>query len=389
MRGIRDFFGVLLYVRTFVVTDGEIRMATVTDPTTDVSEHEEGIETGEEESGGLHENPPNPNHASGSNGVHRVSPGTVTDPTVDGSGVPLHENDGVQAHGDLGIKHGIEFSPAPAHPRQHSAGIGLFSFLSGNGTGGPLRGGSEGIPRHGSGTVGGIYRGRSGVHLPSLASLTFSMSRLPEEDAGLQMHLTETKEVETLPESPFASDEDSAPRKPVNRMRKHLTVIGACSFGFRLAECVLSLISFVVMCANSQYMGVDFGNLKFNHFQAYRYLVAVNIIVFVYSTLQFIQLAYTVILGISFIPSIFLSTWLTFGFDQLFSYLLLSASTSAATVANLSYTGEMGVRLCPRYDLGSFCARADAAVTMSFFTFLSMLSSTILAIYRIVVLLRD
>jgi hypothetical protein len=74
---------------------------------------------------------------------------------------------------------------------------------------------------------------------------------------------------------------------------------------------------------------------------------------------------------------------------QLFSYLLLSASTSAATVANMSYTGEMGAHLCSRFTLGTFCARADAAVTISFFTFLAMLSSTVLAVFRIGVLLKE
>lgn len=74
---------------------------------------------------------------------------------------------------------------------------------------------------------------------------------------------------------------------------------------------------------------------------------------------------------------------------QLFLYLLLSASTSAATVANMSYTGEMGIQLCSRFDVGSFCSKADVAVTMSFFAVLAMLSSTILAIYRIAVLLRE
>jgi len=338
----------------------------------------------------------------------------VTDPTVDDTKEeapnPSAGSNGVHAPGEESKTPAIEFSPAaPAGIRRAStAGTGLFSSLSGGGNGpsgiprhssgsGIPRHGSGGIPRHGSGiprqgsgSVGGIHRARSGVHLPSLTSISFSMSRLPEEDAGMQMHFTTMKDpVDTVPESGADDDDQATPRKPKNRMRKHLTAVGACSFGFRLAECVLSLISFIVMCANSQSMGPSFGTFKFTHFQAYKYLVAVNIIVFVYSTLQFIQLLYTVILGISFIPSILLSTWLTFAFDQLFCYLLLSASTSAATVANMSYTGEMGVRFCSRYDLGSFCARADVAVTMSFFTFLAMLSSTILAIYRIAVLLRE
>lgn len=152
---------------------------------------------------------------------------------------------------------------------------------------------------------------------------------------------------------------------------------------------MLSLLAVVVMCSNSQSVGAEFGTLKFSHFQAYRYLVAVNIIVFVYSTVQFVQLTITVILGMSFIPSIMISTWMTFGFDQLFSYLLLPASISAATAANMSYTGEMGVHLCTRFTLDTFCSRADAAVTISYFTFLAMLSSTALAVYRIGVLLKE
>lgn len=62
-----------------------------------------------------------------------------------------------------------------------------------------------------------------------------------------------------------------------------------------------------------------------------RYLVAVNVCVLVYSTLQFVQLAYTVILGISFIPSILISTWLTFGCDQVGSFFLSFAKLGEET----------------------------------------------------------
>lgn len=249
-------------------------MGTVTDPTADAVDREERV---------------------ASETVSSVDPGRDNDaeanPKSSGNG-----SNGVRVSkkDETRTLPAIEFSPAP--PRIHrgqSAGTGLFSFLSG-GVAIP-RGGSEnvggiprhgsgsnggiprhgsgtvgGIPRYGSGSVGGIHRGRSGVHLPSLSSISFSMSRLPEEDAGLQMHFTETKEVETLDESPRAMDNDDAPPRKKNRMRKHLTAVGACSFGFRLSECVLSLIVIIVMCSNSQHMGAGFGTLKFNHFQAYK-----------------------------------------------------------------------------------------------------------------------
>lgn len=100
------------------------------------------------------------------------------------------------------------------------------------------RGRSEGFPR---GTVGGILRGHSGgilrglsggIHLPNLQSITFEMTRLPEEDAGVQRLFTEPKEVETPPETSGAgagSDAD-APPGTKSRLRKHLTAVGACSF---------------------------------------------------------------------------------------------------------------------------------------------------------------
>ena len=273
------------------------RMGAVTFPTTVTTEYHdsEDGEPGALEAGQLHGERWSPAESgpSETNGAHRPSEtraGTVTDPTAaagrDHESVADGEPGAAHA-GHLPAKPAIEFSPAP--PRIHRGGSGsIFRGPSGGihrgasgGSGGIFRGPSEGIHRGASGGIGphrgasgGIYRGRSGgIHLPSLTSISFSMSRLPEEDVGVQMHLTETKEVEYPPDSPRASDDDAPPRSK-NRMRKHLTVVGACSFGFRLSETVLSLIAIVVMCSISQSVGLagaDFGTLKFNHFQAYRY----------------------------------------------------------------------------------------------------------------------
>ncbi|KAG0620809.1 hypothetical protein M758_4G246200 [Ceratodon purpureus] len=362
-------------------------MGAMTDPSMDVSGHEERLADGEAESTdgerlqadlmgalGL-----NHGHHNGSNGVHLPSK-IRAKPMMEAHQVRFRDGaagsiDAGEAHAKRADEH-LGTSPARTHIH-HSASTGIF------------RGYSGGIRR---GASGGILRGVSGgIHLPRLESITFEMTRLPEEDAGVLRRFTETKEVETPAETRgagAASNGDSPPGTK-SKLRKYLTAVGACSFGFRLTETVLSLITIVVMCSNSHSAGAEFGTLKFDHFQAYRYLVAVNVVVFVYSTVQFIQLMVTVILGMSFIPSILISTWMTFGFDQLFSYLLLSASTSAATVANMSYTGEMGVHLCSRFTLDTFCSTADAAVTISFFTFLAMLSSTFLAIYRIGMLLKE
>lgn len=119
-------------------------------------------------------------------------------------------------------------------------------------------------PPGASGHIGHRHR-----HLPSLQSIKLPVTLLPEEDAGVQLHLTDTKEIQAVE---VAEGEDAPPRT-TSRFRKTLTAVGASSLGFRLAEMVLSLIAVVVMCSNSQSVrtrGAVFGSLRFNHFQAYR-----------------------------------------------------------------------------------------------------------------------
>lgn len=108
-------------------------------------------------------------------------------------------------------------------------------------------------------------------HLPSFQSIKLPVTLLPEEDAGVQLHLTDTKEIQTVE----VGDGEDEPPRTTSRFRKTLTAVGASSLGFRLAEMVLSLIAIVVMCSNSQSVptrGAVFGSLKFNHFQAYRFV---------------------------------------------------------------------------------------------------------------------
>ncbi|CAK9201689.1 unnamed protein product [Sphagnum jensenii] len=206
--------------------------------------------------------------------------------------------------------------------------------------------------------------------------------------ADASTHLRLTKAVE----SQGKEQEDSAGYgetvgRTVSALGKSLTTVGASSLGLRLAESVCSLVALVVMSSNLKSSGK--ASLKFNSFSSYIYLVSMNAIVFVYSSLQFVQIAYTVISGISFIPSILITTWVTFCVDQVLAYLMMSASSSAATFSIISHNGEMGVHLCSYYGLHSFCSQADAAVAMSFFAFTAMSLSTILSGYRLLVLLKE
>ncbi|KAH9543477.1 hypothetical protein CY35_13G067200 [Sphagnum magellanicum] len=205
-------------------------------------------------------------------------------------------------------------------------------------------------------------------------------------DAGTHLHLTKPVESRGKEHEDSAGYGETVGRT-ASALGKSLTTVGASSLGLRLAESVCSLVALVVMSSNFKSSGK--ASLKFNSFSSYIYLVSMNAIVFVYSTLQFVQIAYTVISGISFIPSILITTWVTFCVDQVLAYLMMSASSSAATFSIISHNGEMGVDLCSYYGLHSFCSQADAAVAMSFFAFTAMSLSTILSGYRLFVLLKE
>lgn len=89
------------------------------------------------------------------------------------------------------------------------------------------------------------------------------------DDASTENYLTETKQAEPV-SIPSAAE---APARSTSAVRKSLTAVGAATLGFRLAEIFFSLIAVVVMCSNSERIGLRgsaFGHLKFNHFQAYK-----------------------------------------------------------------------------------------------------------------------
>uniref|UniRef100_A0A7I4AJ35 Uncharacterized protein n=1 Tax=Physcomitrium patens TaxID=3218 RepID=A0A7I4AJ35_PHYPA len=253
-------------------------MGTLTDPTVDPADPhvkaDDGaglIDAGQVHPERLETLAEDQSQRDGANGVHfpvKTNTGNAAESTAS-------TENGETGSIDVGK---LRTKPSPVQTHIHRGGSeGLYRGASGgiyrsaSGSTHIHRGASGGILR---GQSGGIHRGRSGaIHLPSLQSISFSMTRLPEEDAGVMMHFTETKETETTPESSRASDEDAPTPKKKHRLRKHLTAIGAYSFAFRFSETVLSLIAIVVMCSTRGSMrtdGVDFGTLKFNHFQAYR-----------------------------------------------------------------------------------------------------------------------
>ncbi|KAJ7970859.1 CASP-like protein [Quillaja saponaria] len=99
--------------------------------------------------------------------------------------------------------------------------------------------------------------------------------------------------------------------------------------GFRISAFVFCLMSFSVMAANKKKgWALD----SFDSYTEFRYCLAVNVIGFVYSLLQLIDLANYLSTG-KHIAQHQLRGYFDFSTDQILTYLLMSASSSAATRA--------------------------------------------------------
>ncbi|XP_050223335.1 CASP-like protein 4A1 [Mercurialis annua] len=105
-----------------------------------------------------------------------------------------------------------------------------------------------------------------------------------------------------------------------NEALKRKTLLGCRILGF-----ICCLVSFSVMAADkNQGWAID----SFYQYKEFRYCLSVNVICFVYSGLQACSLAFSLVTG-RFIPANF-RCLVDFTLDQVLTYLLLSASSSAA-----------------------------------------------------------
>lgn len=159
----------------------------------------------------------------------------------------------------------------------------------------------------------------------------------------------------------------------------------------RSGGAVLSLIAFSVMVANTEKRsgaGSTF-KMKFSDYQAYNYLVALNVISFVYSCGQLILLGQSN--GSNTFSSPFKRGLSIYICDQVLAFLLFSASSSAATASQLSRHGLHNIwpPACSTWKLFLFCEKADVAVVMSFFTSVFVILSSLYSGYYLSKLLAE
>ncbi|XP_020255960.1 CASP-like protein 4A3 isoform X2 [Asparagus officinalis] len=141
------------------------------------------------------------------------------------------------------------------------------------------------------------------------------------------------------------------------------------AIGLRILTLILSMISFSVMAADKT-SGWD-GD-SFDRYREFRYCLSVNVLVFVYSLFQgYAQIHHKMMKKP--IMSRPVSYFFNFFMDQILAYLLISASSSAA-----SRNGDWVL------DFGSdhFTKMIDASIAMSFLAFFALAFSSIISAYK-------
>lgn len=139
---------------------------------------------------------------------------------------------------------------------------------------------------------------------------------------------------------------------------------------FRVLEVILCLVSFSVMAADKT---KGWSGDSFDRYKEYRYCLVVNIIGFVYSGFQAFDLAYSIGTE-NHVFSHHIRYHFDFSMDQILAYLLISASSSAATRVDdwISNWGK-----------DQFTLMASASISVSFLAFTSFALSSLISGYNL------
>ncbi|KAL1318050.1 hypothetical protein HN51_070307 [Arachis hypogaea] len=140
------------------------------------------------------------------------------------------------------------------------------------------------------------------------------------------------------------------------------------ALGFRVSEVVVCLISFSVMASDrTQGWSGD----SFDRYKEYRYCLSVNIIAFAYAGLQAFDLVYQLVTGKHMINH-HLRSHFDFFVDQVLAYLLISASSCAATRVD-DWQSNWGK--------DEFTEMASASISMAFLGFVAFAISSLISGY--------
>ncbi|XP_020230327.1 CASP-like protein 4A3 [Cajanus cajan] len=171
------------------------------------------------------------------------------------------------------------------------------------------------------------------------------------------------------PQRPAVGGGERRPRLSPER-RKSAETVSKAALGFRLSEVVVCLISFSVMAADKTQ---GWSGDSYDRYREYRYCLSVNVIGFAYSALQACDLVYQLATEKHLINH-HLRYHFDFFMDQVVAYLLISASSSAATRVD-DWQSNWGK--------DEFTEMATASIGMSFLAFVAFAISSLISGYTL------
>ncbi|KAI9083392.1 hypothetical protein K1719_034606 [Acacia pycnantha] len=142
---------------------------------------------------------------------------------------------------------------------------------------------------------------------------------------------------------------------------------------FRLISFSFSFASFVFMLTDTR----DSDSPHWYDFESFRFVLAANAIVAVYSVFEMGASVWEISRGVTIFPEV-LQVWFDFGHDQVFAYLLLAASAAGTSTARAlrdtdTCTGSI-----------AFCVQSDIAISLGYAAFLFLGFTSLLSGFRVV-----
>ncbi|KAF5206921.1 Casp-like protein 4a3 [Thalictrum thalictroides] len=142
------------------------------------------------------------------------------------------------------------------------------------------------------------------------------------------------------------------------------------ALGFRVCAFVFCLISFSVMAADKTQ---GWAGDSFDRYKEYRYCLSVSVIGFVYAGFQAYDLSYNLISGKHVIGN-GMRFYFDFSIDQILTYLLISASSAAASRVD-DWQSNWGK--------DDFTVMASASIGMSFLAFVAFAFNSLISGYNL------
>lgn len=141
---------------------------------------------------------------------------------------------------------------------------------------------------------------------------------------------------------------------------------------FRLGAFCFSVAAAIFMVVNPR----GSNSPRWYDYGSYRFVLAANGIVALYSLVEMAAAVWEISTGVTIFPEIF-QVWFDFSHDQVFAYLLLSASSTGAGLARTLRT----TNTCTGND--AFCVQTDISVALGLIGFVFVGLSSLLSGFRV------